>query len=55
MRIAGAVGAAGKRQFVVEKDYALSYLLAGIAETPLLRESLVFKGGTCLRKAYFPG
>lgn len=50
-----AVRAAGKPQFVVEKDYALSYLIAGIAETPLLRESLVFKGGTCLRKAYFPG
>lgn len=53
--MAEAVRAAGKPQFVVEKDYALSYLLAGIAETPLLRESLVFKGGTCLRKAYFPG
>lgn len=53
--MAEAVRAAGKPQFVVEKDYALSYLLAGIAETSLLRESLVFKGGTCLRKAYFPG
>lgn len=53
--MAEAVRAAGKPQFVVEKDYALSYLLAGIAETPLLRESLVFKGGTCLRKVYFPG
>jgi len=55
VRMAEAVRAAGKPQFVVEKDYALSYLLAGIAETPLLHESLVFKGGTCLRKAYFRG
>jgi predicted nucleotidyltransferase component of viral defense system len=53
--MAEAVRSAGKPQFVVEKDYALSYLLAGIAETSLLRESLVFKGGTCLRKAYFSG
>jgi predicted nucleotidyltransferase component of viral defense system len=53
--MAEAVRAAEKPQFVVEKDYALSYLLAGIAETPLLRDSLVFKGGTCLRKLYFPG
>ena len=53
--MAAAVRAAGKPQFVVEKDYALSYLLAGIVQVPMLQESLVFKGGTCLRKAYFPG
>src|SRR5690606_37226208 len=40
---------------VVEKDYALSYLLAGIFAVDALRNSLVFKGGTCLRKAYFRG
>lgn len=55
LRMAAAARAAGKPQFVLEKDYALSYLLAGIAKVPALRESLVFKGGTCLRKAYFPG
>jgi len=55
VRMAAAVRAAGKPQFVVEKDYALSYLLAGIVDVPMLREMLVFKGGTCLRKAYFPG
>ena len=33
----------------------LGYLLAGIVAVPQLAESLVFKGGTCLRKAYFPG
>lgn len=54
-RMAAAARAVGKPQLVLEKDYALSYLLAGIAAVPALRESLVFKGGTCLRKAYFSG
>lgn len=53
--MARATQAAGKPRYVVEKDYALSYLLAAIAAVDLLRESLVFKGGTCLRKAYFAG
>ncbi len=38
---------------VLEKDYAISYVLAGIASVPELYEILLFKGGTCLRKAYF--
>jgi uncharacterized protein len=38
---------------VVELDYGLSYLLAAIFANRALRESLVFKGGTALRKAYF--
>ncbi len=41
--------------WVLEKDYALSYLLAGIAETPALQDSLILKGGTALRKCYFEG
>lgn len=40
-------------QTVIEKDYALSYLLAGISEHPLLSDSLIFKGGTALKKIYF--
>jgi predicted nucleotidyltransferase component of viral defense system len=55
VRMAAGARTAGKPQFVLEKDYALGYLLAGIAAVPSLRESLVFKGGTCLRKSYFPG
>jgi len=39
---------------IVEKDYALSYLLAAIAATVGLNENLVLKGGTALRKLYFP-
>src|ERR1700749_4114372 len=38
---------------VVEKDYVLGWLLAGINQHPALRTSWVFKGGTCLKKCYF--
>jgi len=38
---------------VVEKDYVLGWLLAGVAAEPELRESWIFKGGTCLKKCYF--
>ena len=55
VRLAEATRAAGKPHYVVEKDYALSYLLAAICDVDVLRNALVFKGGTCLRKAYFAG
>lgn len=38
---------------VVEKDYALGWLLAGIANHPALRDTWIFKGGTCLKKCFF--
>ena len=38
---------------VVEKDYVLGWLLAGINQHPAINESWVFKGGTCLKKCYF--
>lgn len=41
------------RADVIEKDYVLGWLLAGIAVDQQLRESWVFKGGTCLRKCYY--
>ncbi len=44
----------GVRLDILEKDYALSYLLAAIAEEPVLEKELVLKGGTALRKCYFP-
>jgi predicted nucleotidyltransferase component of viral defense system len=43
----------GVRLDIVEKDYALSYLLAAIAETPGLGEKLALKGGTALKKLYY--
>jgi hypothetical protein len=45
----------GVPYWVLEKDYALSYLLAGIAHTKGLPEGLILKGGTALRKFYFQG
>ena len=38
---------------VIEKDYLLGWLLAGIAAHPVLGRTWVFKGGTCLRKCYY--
>lgn len=38
---------------VVEKDYVLGWMLAGISNHPDLRDNWVFKGGTCLKKCYF--
>jgi predicted nucleotidyltransferase component of viral defense system len=40
-------------QAVIEKDYVLGWLLAGIAQHELLSRTWVFKGGTCLRKCYY--
>ena len=39
---------------IVELDYALGWALCGIARHQHLARRLVFKGGTCLRKCYFP-
>jgi len=39
--------------YLLEQDYALSWMLYGITQVPLLANHLVFKGGTCLKKCYF--
>lgn len=44
----------GLRLDAVEKDYVLSCLLWGLFRQPNLVRSLAFKGGTALRKVYFP-
>ncbi len=38
---------------VVEKDYVLGWLLAGIYAHKALAPTWAFKGGTCLKKCYF--
>ncbi len=38
---------------VIEKDYSLGWLLAGISNNAQLRDTWVFKGGTCLKKCFF--
>jgi len=38
---------------IIEKDYVLGWLLAGISNHPQLESTWAFKGGTCLKKCYF--
>jgi hypothetical protein len=47
--------AGGRRipEAVLEQDYCLSWFLVGLSRSPL-RERLLFKGGTALKKCYFP-
>src|SRR4030042_5575594 len=40
---------------ILEKDYALSYLIVAIAKTPGIGNKIALKGGTALRKLYYPG
>lgn len=44
---------AGVRDQQIEKDYILSWILKGVAEHEQLKQILVFKGGTVLKKIYF--
>ncbi|MBN1139316.1 MAG: nucleotidyl transferase AbiEii/AbiGii toxin family protein [Anaerolineae bacterium] len=45
---------AGVRVELQERDYALGCFLLALARTSTLAEVLAFKGGTALRKIYFP-
>jgi len=38
---------------ILERDYSISWFLVGLSRSPL-RERLFFKGGTALKKCYFP-
>src|SRR5579863_4487451 len=37
---------------IVEKDYVLGWLLAGVASHPVARAGWIFKGGTCVKKCF---
>jgi predicted nucleotidyltransferase component of viral defense system len=39
----------------IEKDYIITWILFGIWRNKLIFNNLVFRGGTALKKAYFPG
>lgn len=52
-RLDQAARAAGVPLDVIQKDYALSHVLVGLASQPALSESLVLKGGTALKKYFF--
>jgi predicted nucleotidyltransferase component of viral defense system len=43
----------GLQARVVEKDYVLGWVLAGIARDQELARAWLFKGGTCLKKCFF--
>ncbi|MGI6395380.1 MAG: nucleotidyl transferase AbiEii/AbiGii toxin family protein [bacterium] len=44
---------AGVRDQQIEKDYVLSWILQGISRHDKLSKTIVFKGGTVLKKVYF--
>jgi len=44
---------AGVRDQQIEKDYVLSWILKGVAQHEKLKQTIVFKGGTVLKKVYF--
>ncbi|MDO8349054.1 MAG: nucleotidyl transferase AbiEii/AbiGii toxin family protein [Planctomycetota bacterium] len=54
-RIQDAAKHARVGQIVVERDYAQGYVLVGLGRHPALREALVFKGGTALKKVHLGG
>lgn len=47
--------AVGVRDQQIEKDYILSWVLFGISKHEQLSKTIVFKGGTVLKKVYFEG
>ncbi len=46
-------GTLGLLPHVVEKDYVLGWIPAGIYRQKALVENWIFKGGTCLKQCYF--
>ncbi|WKN44914.1 nucleotidyl transferase AbiEii/AbiGii toxin family protein [Tunicatimonas pelagia] len=44
----------GVAKTTIDKDWALGHFVDAIFSIPVCREQLVFKGGTCLKKCYFP-
>ncbi len=52
--IQSIAGKEGVRDTQIEKDYVISWVTYGIANNPFLKENLIFKGGTVLKKVHFP-
>jgi predicted nucleotidyltransferase component of viral defense system len=42
----------GLREEIVEKDYAIGWILWGIGSESLLQKTWCFKGGTCIKKCF---
>ena len=48
-----AANETGLNPYVIEKDYVIGWVLAGIYDHPDIRDTWIFKGGTCLKKCFF--
>ncbi len=44
----------GIQSFVLDKDWVLGHFLNAMFDFEEVKENFVFKGGTCLKKCYFP-
>jgi len=52
--IANIAETTGVTKAVIDKDWVLGHFVAAMYTIPEIKKSLVFKGGTCLRKCWFP-
>jgi predicted nucleotidyltransferase component of viral defense system len=43
----------GVAKTVIDKDWVLGHFIAAMYTVPEIRDNLIFKGGTCLRKCWF--
>lgn len=44
---------AGVAKAVIDKDWVLGHFIVAMFSEPAIKQNLVFKGGTCLRKCWF--
>jgi predicted nucleotidyltransferase component of viral defense system len=52
--IAGIAAQKGVVKSTIDKDWALGHFIDAIFSIPELKQRLIFKGGTCLKKCYIP-
>jgi predicted nucleotidyltransferase component of viral defense system len=52
--IAGIAAQKGVVKSTIDKDWALGHFIDAIFSIPELKQMLIFKGGTCLKKCYIP-
>jgi len=52
--IAGIAAQKGVVKSTIDKDWALGHFIDAIFSVPELKQKLIFKGGTCLKKCYIP-
>ena len=52
--ISGIAGKAGVSNTIIDKDWVLGHFIDAMYSIKELKEVLIFKGGTCLKKCYLP-